>query len=364
MGYITYSIGKVFHPGKSSNNTDDFPKSWSMPAYHPITDEFTNTPVCIDRSTGLLQKNLICPVTVKSQPFKSLPDIESTDEALRFIDMVKNSTTPFFLAVGYHKPHIPFRFPFKYLNLHPLSKFNDENSIYVPYGLPPVAWNPYSDVRERDDISKLNISFPYGPIPEDYRKLIRQSYYASVSYVDHQLGRLLKNINFDNTIVVLTSDHGWSLGEHAEWAKYSNFEVSTRVPLIIYSPELKPKGIKSIVELIDLFPTIVELAGLPTIKPCQTGKEFTCTEGKSLVPLMKRVNVNGNVNDDQYNAISQYPRPSVRPQWNSDSPHLKRIKIMGYTIRTKQFRYTIWIYFNRKTFKRRMWNYYFSYETL
>lgn len=349
-GYTTYSIGKIFHPGVSSNNNDDYPFSWSRPAFHPKSEKYMNSPVCLDGS-GILKKNLICPVQLESQPLKTLPDIESVKEAKRFLDF--EAKKPFFLALGFHKPHINFRFPKEFLDGFRVEDFqNYTEDSYKPDGMPNVAWNPFTDVRSRDDFKRCNISFPYGPIPSVQRAAIRQAYYASVAYVDDLFGKFLESVNRNNTVILITGDHGWSLGEHAEWAKYSNFEVAVRVPLIVQSPEFaisKPKRIKSIVEMVDIFPTLVDLAKLPQIPKCQQKcNQMLCTEGKSLY----RYFIEPNRNDIMMRALSQYPRPGWEPTKypNSDKPRLKNIKVMGYSMRTDNFRYTLWVKFHPGNF--------------
>lgn len=113
--YFTYSIGKVFHPGISSNFSDDYPYSWSVEPYHPKTEAYMNAKVCINNN-GSLARNLVCPVVVDLQPDGTLPDLESVAEAVRFLKNKKSITEkPFFLGVGFHKPHVPFKFPFEYL---------------------------------------------------------------------------------------------------------------------------------------------------------------------------------------------------------------------------------------------------------
>uniref|UniRef100_T1GH89 Sulfatase N-terminal domain-containing protein n=1 Tax=Megaselia scalaris TaxID=36166 RepID=T1GH89_MEGSC len=338
--YLTHSVGKIFHPGISSNFSDDFPY------------------ICPD-GTGYLRKNLICPVKLKTQPMKTLPDIESAKEAVRFLSKPKEK--PFFLSVGFFKPHIPFRFPKYFLNKFNKDDFkNYTQDIFKPLDMPHVAWNPYMDIRKRDDFKNLNISFPYGPVPEYQRISIRQAYYASVSYVDDLFGYIMKNVNFNDTIVLATSDHGWSLGEHAEWAKYSNFDVALKVPLIVYSPEFKldsPKKVENIVELLDIFPTLADLAHLSPLKKCTRKAEKTCGEGNSLYSLLQ----SGNSKYAKNFALSQFPRPSEFPKRESDKPRLKHIKIMGYSIRTTYFRYTLWIKFNHKSFTKD-WNYVYGEE--
>ncbi|XP_055378876.1 iduronate 2-sulfatase [Condylostylus longicornis] len=355
-GYLTHSVGKVFHPGISSNFTDDYPLSWSNKPFHPKTESFMNSAVCPDGS-GVKKKNLICPIRVHSQPLQTLPDIESANEACRFLKNNKKQAKPFFLAVGFHKPHIPFRFPKKFLGNFSETDFDWKISPYKPLDMPDIAWNPFTDIRMRDDFANLSIPL-FGPIPKEKAIKIRESYYAAVSYVDDLFGKILTEVNLENTIVLLTSDHGWSLGEHGEWAKYSNFEISLRVPFILYSPEFqlkKRKPIKHIIELIDVFPTLIDLANLSKLPKCKTNKKYlkACVEGKSLYKILKN-NSKGTLPNI---ALSQYPRPNIHPKLksNTDKPRLNQIKVMGYSIRTNNFRYTMWIKFTPKNFTRH-WN--------
>uniref|UniRef100_A0A3P9I2L1 Iduronate 2-sulfatase n=1 Tax=Oryzias latipes TaxID=8090 RepID=A0A3P9I2L1_ORYLA len=378
-GYFTASVGKVFHPGIASNHSDDYPYSWSIPAYHPASFRFEKAKMCKGEDRKL-HANLLCAVNVTEQPGGTLPDLESTDEALRLLKSRADATQPFFLAVGFHKPHIPFRIPQEYLKLYPLDKMSLAPDPDVPKLLPAVAYNPWTDVRKREDVQKLNVSFPFGPIPEDFQLGIRQHYYAAVSYMDAQVGRLLSALDgmglTDSTMVVFTSDHGWSLGEHGEWAKYSNFDVATRVPLIMFVPgvtadrdaALEPtfpfidvfsgsepsfqydKVVRNMVELLDVFPTVSALAGLRGPKHCPdvSLQVDLCVEGKSLAASFKHQEKKKNA---ERIAFSQYPRPADMPQENSDLPDLKDIKVMGYSLRTWDYRYTLWLGFNPVTFQ-------------
>lgn len=351
-GYETWSLGKVFHPGASSNITDDYPLSWSSEPFHSPAERFMNKPVCTDIKTGELVKNVVCPVHVRHQPLETLPDIDTIRRAKELLANRTSPIKPMFLAIGLHKPHIPLRFPAHYLNLHDLQKFELPPFDQIPPDLPLVAFNPYTDIRSRADSRTANISFPFGPMPHSFGMHIRQAYYSAVSYVDDLVGELLRSIDLSRTVVVLTSDHGWSLGDHAEWAKYSNYEIALRVPLIIHDAQLAnalPKSrrrIANVVELLDLFPTIVELANVPALPKC-VAHEDACVEGRSLVGLLRLEEPqNASV------AYSQYPRPSEYPQDDSDRPRLAHIKFMGYSVRTYQFRYTIWIGFDPRTFRR------------
>lgn len=369
-GLHTHSIGKIFHPGMSSNFNDDYPLSWSQPPYHPAAEKYLNRATCRDRRHSRRKvKNLNCPVRLKNQPGRTLADIQTTEEAIRFLKTQR--TDPFFLAVGFHKPHIPFQFPKKYLRHHPIHKFKyyPPAMSHKPYGMPNVAWNPYTDLRKRNDVRRLNVTAPFGPIPEWFGAKIRQHYAASVTYVDDLIGRLISYVSLKDTAIVLTSDHGWSLGEHALWAKYSNFEVGLKVPLLIKLPGQRRGVVKSnIVELVDLFPTVVDLLGLEQVKSCNGVSYTLCTEGKSLTPLLSSSTArtlissygsSSSTGQGSYNpfarmemAFSQYPRPGLYPtmQPNSDRPKLAQIQIMGYSVRLQRFRYTMWVPFNASDF--------------
>lgn len=143
---------------------------------------------------------------------------------------------------------------------------------------------------------------------------------------------------------------GWSLGENGLWAKYSNFDVALKVPLIFKIPGVGPNTVNNIVELVDIFPTLVELADINAYIPKCKGindESDLCYDGKSLVSFIKK-----HARSKNTYAISQFPRPSIYPKRNSDKPRLRDINIMGYSIRTKQYRYTEWIDFNNKLFSR------------
>ncbi|PIN98156.1 hypothetical protein AB205_0023390 [Aquarana catesbeiana] len=123
---------------------------------------------------GELHANLVCPVDLSDVPEGTLPDIQSTEEAIRLLKLEKQLNSSFFLAVGYHKPHIPFRFPKDFLKLYPIENISLAPDPDIPRNLPPVAYNPWTDIRKREDVQALNISFPYGPIPEHFQVCLRQ----------------------------------------------------------------------------------------------------------------------------------------------------------------------------------------------
>ncbi|KAL6423024.1 hypothetical protein ACFW04_010480 [Cataglyphis niger] len=343
---------------------------------------------------------------------------------------------------------------------HPIWKFKMPEPYLWSDNVNNVAYNPWTDLRWRKDVAKLKLKFPWEKIPKKYGKLIIQSYYAAVSYVDNMIGKLIHQLHVsrirENTIVILTSDHGWALGEHAIWSKYSNFDVAVHVPLIISIPTITfdtdnyarsmhngrynithiitnydemrdktdskymisdereigiwrntkyitkgykrmiletyvrqryKKSVKSstlhmskklkinycrvtnaIVELVDIFPTIADLAGVPvpicqnvnenyrmpskTITTSRKKASDSCSEGFTLLPLVESTLRCQNVSWKRA-AFSQYPRPGIQPTLrpNSDKPRLKEITIMGYTLKTNNYRYTAWIPFTHETCK-------------
>lgn len=179
-GYISASFGKVFHPGPSSGHTDDFPFSWTMAPFHGISEKYKNSPVCppLENSTDFANQkfasNLVCPVKVDQQPFKTLPDIESTQAVVGFLNNFKqlssNVTKKFFIALGFNKPHIPLKFPKEYLELYPLAEIKlSPDRRGWPLFTPPVAYETWSDVRSRADVKELNLTFPVDWIPDQFQ---------------------------------------------------------------------------------------------------------------------------------------------------------------------------------------------------
>jgi iduronate 2-sulfatase len=167
---------------------------------------------------------------------------------------------PFFLAVGFWKPHLPFNAPKRWWDLY------DPNSIPLaehrewPEATPREAWHNGRELPERE---------PGTPVPDDQARQLRHGYLAAISYLDAQIGRVLEALEqlrlADQTVVVVWSDHGFHLGERGLWCKTSNFELDARVPLIFAGPGMVQGGTaRGLVELIDIYPTLVELAGLPS----------------------------------------------------------------------------------------------------
>jgi len=242
-------------------------------------------------------------------------DGQVTAQAIAALERVKDQ--PFFLCVGYSSPHLPFVAPQKYFDLYPANRIRLPDNPFPPRGVPQCALPHYSELSAYFQMPKHGEAIS----PQLCRELIR-AYYATASFVDAQVGRLvdeLERLNrMDNTIIVLWGDHGFHLGEHGFIGKGTNFELSTRSPLIIRVPGQKPGVCKSLVELVDVYPSLADLCGLPT----DAG-----LEGLSFAPL-----------------IENPTRPWKRAVFSDMLRNLDGGKrtIVGRSLRTDRYRYNEW----------------------
>ena len=321
-GYETVSLGKIYH-----HVQDDNGRGWSKPAWRPSgpwVGRAYRSPEAIEAmrrrdATNPPKKGIGPPFDAADVPDDGYPDGALANKALEELRRLKTAGKPFFLAVGFFKPHLPFNAPKKYWDLYDRSKIRLPEYRKPPKDAPPFALTNWGELRQYVGIPKT------GPVSDDLARKLIHGYYACVSYTDAQIGKLLAALDRlglrDNTIVILWGDHGWKLCEYNSWCKHTNFELDTNAPLIISVPWQRNKGrkTKALVEFVDMYPTLCELAGLPV--PSHL-------EGTSFVPLLE--------NPDRpwkSAAFSQYPRG----------------RIMGYTMRTDRWRYTEWI--DRKTKK-------------
>ena len=355
-GYISAGMGKIFHPGAPSGN-DDVPYSWNVPYFHAPDDSANHTSWHIfDTDDSNLRDGKIADNAVKT-----LQEIKQNRS--------KGDNRPFFVAVGFHKPHLPFYCAKKYYDMYPpAEQIALPNNPDVPKEFPPIARsvgeiNSYSDIKQffpnfTECRTDVQASF-YGKgcrIPDDYTRILRRAYYSCVSYTDAQLGKVIsamESMGFaDETIIVLWADHGWQLGEHNHWTKHTNFEDATHVPFMLKVPGVTDKGMrtKALVELIDIFPTLTELAGLPVPPLCPVEGKYplVCVEGTSLTPLLK-----DPTQQWKKAAFSQYARPAggmiVIPNEPAFDKTEHEENVMGYSIRVDQYRFTDWYRFNRTT---------------
>src|SRR4030095_6162883 len=203
-------------------------------------------------------------------------DGQIANESIKRLREFKESCTPFFLAVGFLRPHLPFCSPKKYWDLYDPSAFTLAERKTPPEGAPEFAPQFGGELRQYARIPEK------GPIPDDLQRTLIHGYYAATSYMDAQLGRVLDELEklglAENTIVILWGDHGWHLGDHGMWCKHSNYEQATRAPLLISAPGRRsPQRTQALVEVVDVYPTLCDLAGLS--KPSHL-------QGESLVPIL------------------------------------------------------------------------------
>ena len=264
---------------------------------------------------------------------------------------------PLFLALGLVKPHLDFIAPKKYWDLYDRSLIKTATQTSPPEGGAATGLHASFELRTRHGIPKS------GPIGEELARTLLHGYYACVSYVDAQVGLMLKALEDagirDNTIVIVWGDHGWHLGDMGIWGKATNYEIATRVPMVIWTPDMKQRGATTdaLVELVDIYPTLCELTGVAL--PAHL-------EGHSFAPLL---------NEPQQTwkkaAFSQFPNPALR-EWaaNPLSPGMRQTffgplirdvesrimrqqgdrwdrdlfenHLMGYTMRTDRYRLVLW----------------------
>jgi iduronate 2-sulfatase len=305
-GYFAARVGKIYHYGNpgdiGTSGLDDAP-SWQEVVNPAGRDRTTLETDIIRLSKGGLGSS------ISLLEDKQGSDEEHTDgkvatETIRRLEQHKDK--PFFIATGFYKPHCPYVAPQKYFDLYPLDKIT----------LPEIA------PGYRDTVPELALAFtkpwPYMGVTPDEARQGKRAYYATIAFVDAQIGRVLTALDKlglrDNTIVVFWSDHGYHLGEHGLWFKQSCFEESARVPLIIAAPQFKSAGqsCPRTVELLDLYPTLADLANLPAPKS---------VEGASLRPLLA---------DPQ--------APWKRPAFTQ----VQRGAVPGHSVRTERWRYTEW----------------------
>ena len=252
-------------------------------------------------------------------PDNTFQDGKVAELAISTLQQMSQKKEPFFLAVGFVKPHLPFVSPKKYWDLYDPAKLELAPNKFRPKAAPDYAILPGGELRNYYGI-------PEGSIPDDLARQLKHGYHAAVSYTDAQIGLVLAELDRlglrENTIVVLWGDHGWKLGEHDAWCKHSNTENDTNAPLIISAPGLKHAGehSRALVEFVDVYPTLAELAGLPL--PAHL-------EGLSLKPLLEKP-----AQPWKLAAFSQYPRNAGKTGAG---------QLMGYSMRTNRYRLTVWV---------------------
>lgn len=344
-GYRSLAVGKIYHGAKGhafGNGIDD-ELSWSEPGWFPQPNFYhSKEGIAIAGKWFSGHRDSLA----KSYPQLAEPDATWKDAIIRGLPWESSDTPdgehadgqiaskgivhlkahaksgePFFLAVGFLKPHVPFIAPKRYFDLYPEGSIPDLPNPYYPKGSPEYAHYDSAEIRVYHGIPRKRGE---AVADEKLTREMRHAYYACASFIDAQVGRLLETLDDlglrENTVICFWGDHGYHLGENNLWCKRNNYELSCRVPLIIQIPGQKSPGARTdaLVELVDVLPTLTEACGLPLDEGL---------EGDSLLPLM-----NDPEREWKTAAFSQYPRVLKAHG-----------KIMGTSMRTDRWRFTEWL---------------------
>ena len=338
-GYYCAALNKIYHHGfedgrswsephwyPSGQTVDTDPADWSKRIVKRVGEgvrEYAKMPMPADNDRpnagkhGKAAKGAAFEVSPKNDD--ELPDGCTAAAAVKRLSELSARHQPFFLAVGFLKPHLPFVAPKKYWDLYDPDKIPLPAIDHLPDGAPVFAGHDNGELHSYANVPRGN------PIPADLAKTLRHGYYACISYTDAQVGRLLDALDreglAENTVIVLWGDHGWQLGDHGLWHKHTNFELATRVPLLISLPKQKMAGRKcdAPVEFVDIYPTLADVCGLSIPSGL---------DGVNLRPWL-----DNPATPAEKVAISQYPRGGVQ---TGNRP------LMGYSIRDARWRLTLW----------------------
>jgi iduronate 2-sulfatase len=329
-GYRAESVGKIYHIGHNTYGDD---ASWSVAHAKDLVIEYVDP---ASKPGGALTREEAFFANVDTgRPNRELPrgaawempdvsddayaDGRTAREAARRLEAAKTRNEPFFLAVGFARPHLPFSAPKKYWDLYDRSRFEVPTDTRLPQGAPAYAGKKIGELNQYSPVPEKP------PLSEDLQRTLIHGYYASTSYMDAQLGVVLDALDrldlAKDTIVVLWGDHGYSLGTHGEWTKHSNYEIVNRIPLLFAGPGVKPGlATRALAETVDIFPTLAALAGLPAPRGPQP------IDGENLAPVLNGSAI--TVKDHVYHAFPR-PRPG-KGEW------------LGRAIRTERYRLVEW----------------------
>jgi len=276
-GYETISYGKIYH------HKDDFQEYWTEKDGGQIQSDFQD-PISIARIENAERGEY-----GKKQPTFEYPDVDDyayndgkiTKKAINKLKALKSKNKPFFMAIGYVSPHLPFIQPKKYWDMYDHDAIKLADNSFQPKNSPDIAIEAQHNSAE---MRKNYLDIPEnGKLDDSLARNLIHGYYASVTYMDALIGELIKALDDlglrENTTIVFWSDHGYFLGEHGFWCKHSTFEEAVKIPFIISSPNhIKNKTTTSFTELVDVYPTLCEIANI---------KAPTYLQGESLIPVLE-----------------------------------------------------------------------------
>ncbi|MGV3532099.1 MAG: sulfatase-like hydrolase/transferase [Chthoniobacteraceae bacterium] len=322
-GFQSHGIGKIFHVGHG--NHEDA-ASWSVPHFQVKSIDYAKPQAggeltreeAYFSNSGKDVSKLPRGAAYESAdvPDDAYADGKIANEAITRLRTFKEKGERFFLALGFVKPHLPFCAPQKYWDLYDPAKLPLAKRATPPDGAPKFAPTGWGELRNYSGIPQQ------GPLPPELQRTLIHGYYAATSYIDAQIGRVLEELEAqglaENTIIVLWGDHGWHLGDHGLWSKHDNYEEATRSPLLIAAPG-KKSGQKTgaLVEFVDIYPTLCDLAGIPQPPHLQ---------GESLVPLLDDSSAKGRAA-----AFQVFPRGT-----RETGP------MLGHAVRSDRWRYVEW----------------------
>ena len=271
-GYTTISLGKILH------NPSDHKNGWSEAPWRPTVSGYYDQEA---EKRDIAEDKKLWPKKSKHRGMAweaadvaddAYPDGVTAKHAMDYLERFSKSPDhPFFLAVGFFKPHLPFNAPQKYWDLYDFDQIDIPDNYHAPKDAPDGAVHASGELRAYSGIPAT------GPVDRETARKLIHGYYACVSYTDAQIGKLLDSLDrlglADNTIIVLWGDHGWQLGEHGMWNKHSCFETSMHAPLMVAAPMMKAVNpgsrVPALTEFIDIYPSLCELTGLDTPTHCQ-----------------------------------------------------------------------------------------------
>lgn len=350
-GYHTINLGKIFHnymPDSVSWDEPDLrPSRYLQPDWlgrdgetFYISEEVYKSQV-IKRDSLLKLRPIRYADGWNTGPAWEAADVHDT----MYYDGAQNELTkkslnrlakmdkPFFMGLGFFRPHLPFAVPKKYWDLYDKDEIPLADNPNIPEGAPLHTMNSMYELRHYDGFGHIGHPTSEYRMSNDTVRTLRHGYYASVSYVDALLGDLFDHLKqlelYDNTIIIIWGDHGWKLGDHNSWGKMTNYNIDLKVPMLIRYPDQQRRGVKTeaFTELIDMFPSLCELSGIPAPDYMQ---------GTSFVPLLDQPGL-----EWKDAAFSQFHR---RPRVSADGK-----RYMGYSINTTDHHYIEWYKWDNKS---------------
>ncbi len=351
FGYHTVNIGKIFHnymPDSVSWDEPDLrPAQYLQPEWLGRDGETFYISEEVQKSQEIKRDSLLKLRPIRyadgwnTGPAWEAADVHDTlyfdgaqtELAKRTLSRLSKMNQPFYLGLGYFRPHLPFTAPKKYWDLYDPEEIPVAPNPNLPEDAPVLTMNSMYELRHYDGFNHIGHPTSDFRMNEDTARILKHGYYASVSYVDALFGDLVKHMKdlgiYENTIIIVWGDHGWKLGDHNSWGKMTNYNIDLQVPMMIRYPGQKKRGVQTfaITELIDMFPSICELAGV---------KIPDYMQGTSFVPLLENPDLPW-----KKAAFSQFHR---RPRVSADGG-----RYMGYSINTPDHHYIEWYTWDHTT---------------